>query len=340
MPKYPILLLLSVVFIMFLPVFTSPLSSSRQALEKYIDERTNMEPTSQASSDLYGIGVRIGIYLQSIGGTVSLFVEGGKGYKIAISANSIGILTAWTILMERELLTFSEAYLVLIEIGCVLIPGVIVLMDPQTAANELVGLVGLILALTWMVAGGIWLFTTHHTQLPSNGAPDLGWIFARVQLNGWFRIFMIVIYSIFSFGLLLIIIYVFGLIIFVLRHHDDEDEVQEALKEYENKNRKIITKGRFHTWRYLSCCLGIIVWTFAVVSCEKTIILNGLHPENSFTSPSQTIPLAIGIIIASDGFSAFRKAMFLKWRKWRAQEERPARRYPGRTMKNSFHQAY
>jgi WD40 repeat protein len=60
----------------------------------------------------------------------------------------------------------------------------------------------------------------------------------------------------------------------------------------------------------------MIVWTFSLVSCEKVIIWNDLHPENSLTTPGQTIPLFIGIVIAMDGFSAFRKPWLYHFRNY------------------------
>lgn len=276
-------------------------------------QRTGGDPS--AAADLYGIGVRIGIYLQSIGMLVSLFQELGKGYKLAISSNANGLLLAWTILMQRNAFSFCESYLILIEVSCFLLPGSIIIVDFQTAANEIVGLIGLLLALCWLNAGALWLFTTHYSQLPQLGTSNVGWMFARVRLDGWYRIFLIVFWSTTCFVLAIVIILVFFLLKFVLRNADDERLVEIAFmrrfsREDSWQNQAI--KKNLKNLRRVGALVGLIYWIFSVAACEMTIIWNDLSPETSLTRPGQTIPLIIGIIIAADGFSSIMKHMVFR----------------------------
>lgn len=290
-----------------------------------VDDKTLQQRNgdTSAASDLYGIGVRIGIYLQSAGMLVALWEESGKGYKIAVSANVIGILVAWSILMERNTFSFSEAYLVVSEIGCFMIPGGYLILDITTAAGEIVGSIGVIIAVAWMNAGSMWLFTTHYRQLPLLGTSNSGFFFARVRLDGWYRPLIITFSSIACVFTLLTIYFVTLMNYFVLlKCGDDEEKVEEAFKEAVRAGRTarlshFLGRDPDKAWASLvaitkvykreACVMGVVIWVFQVATCEMTIQWNGLTPENSLTKPGQTIPLLVGIIIAADGiFSILR----------------------------------
>lgn len=271
--------------------------------------RTDGDPI--AAADLYGIGVRIGIYLQSLGMIIALFVRVGKGYKLTIASNSIGILLSWSILMARKALSFCEAFLILIEVSCFLLPGLFIVVDFETAANEIVGLIGLLVARWWTNAGGLWLFTTYYMHLSRYGTSNAGWAFARVRLDGWFRILVIVLYSISCFLLLAASISVVFLIRFILRYREDESLINGAFKKRFNDNVERI-KELSTIVRCVGGMFSFVLWIFSVAACEMIIVWNGLSPETSLTRPGQTIPLTIGIIIAVDGFSSILKHMVFR----------------------------
>jgi len=70
-----------------------------------------------AGNELYGIGIRIGLYLQSLGMLLAcarLTQKSGAGFKLASAANMIAILAALTRLLSLKALSPCEAWLVLL----------------------------------------------------------------------------------------------------------------------------------------------------------------------------------------------------------------------------------
>ena len=74
--------------------------------------RKRSDGNTVAAADLYGTGIRIGIYLQTLGLLLSVsrfHRTSGKGIKLIISANMIAILASWTILVRRQEVSPCEA---------------------------------------------------------------------------------------------------------------------------------------------------------------------------------------------------------------------------------------
>ncbi|PYI00544.1 hypothetical protein BO78DRAFT_267513, partial [Aspergillus sclerotiicarbonarius CBS 121057] len=254
-----------------------------------------------SARDLYGIGVRVGIYLQSIGLLISLWVESGKGYKLAISANALGILVAWTIFMDRRTFSFCEAYLIITEVQCFLVPGVAILSDNQIFPGEVVGHLGFVMAIFWQYVGSFWLIASHYAHLPRLGTSDSTWFFVRIRLDGWFRIFSIVIHSMFPFFDISQNLKV-AMNFRTWAPWAENDQPQDIHATTSRETRPVSGRDKFtQLTKYVIRVVGFLSWLYCVVVCEMTIKWNGLTPENSLTSPGQTIPLVCGIIIATDG---------------------------------------
>src|SRR5208282_5105567 len=68
-----------------------------------------------AASDLYGLGIRVGIYTQSLGmlfAVVRMTRSSGVGFKLASSANVFAILASWSIQVHRQEISPPEAWLI------------------------------------------------------------------------------------------------------------------------------------------------------------------------------------------------------------------------------------
>ena len=167
------------------------------------DLETHQNGSSPAAADLYGIGIRIGIYLQSIGMLMSLVREGRGSYKLAVSANPIAVLISWTILARREAFSPCEAWLVLSIIGLLFFPAGASLCNVTNIAGEGIGIFTVVVSSTWLFISMLWLFVSLIYRLPQLGTSNVAWIFVRVPLDGWFRIFMLVVASLFLMSSLL-----------------------------------------------------------------------------------------------------------------------------------------
>lgn len=95
-----------------------------------------------AAQDVYGLGVRLGLYLQSIGMIFCMLRSrrSGTGVKLASGAISISILSSWTVLASNAEFSPCEAYLVLFLLSALLAPGKMVLFNIDSVVGEGLGL--------------------------------------------------------------------------------------------------------------------------------------------------------------------------------------------------------
>ena len=103
--------------VVILPSLTARLGiwTSNFSARDVVSKRSNS--SSLAASDLYGTGIRVGVYLQSVGMFLASIPGGSKragaGVKLASSANIIAILAAWTILVHYRNISPCEAWLII-----------------------------------------------------------------------------------------------------------------------------------------------------------------------------------------------------------------------------------
>lgn len=148
----------------------------------------NQAGNSSAAGEIYGLGVRIGIYLQVFAMALSNIRMIRKGSKKAgrLSAFMFALLSSWTILVRRKSLSPCEAWLVLS-----LIYGV-GLDLPEITGGEGIATVMSIICGLWLAISGIWFWGRLCWELPDLGTRNLVFMFRPVEVTGWFRRFLLV----------------------------------------------------------------------------------------------------------------------------------------------------
>lgn len=266
-----------------------------------------------AAADLYGTGIRIGIYMQTIGMLMSLVSVEQAKFKFAAATTSIAVLLSWTILAQRKSFSPCEAWLILSIIGTFVFPGGAALCTIRDVADEGIGIVAIWISILWLFSSIIWLFASLLYQLPSLGTSNTVWIFKQEPITGWFRILMLVVGCV-----LLVISFLTALTSMIL--------VRGAARAwYRGEKRaefpwKQVEMDALTSFKYSQCMAGLLMWVLAIVSCEKIIQWNGLSPENDLSRPGQAIPLVVGILILMDGIGDLAKnpRRFIHIDTWRA----------------------
>ncbi|KAJ5184464.1 hypothetical protein N7491_007671 [Penicillium cf. griseofulvum] len=251
-----------------------------------------------AAQDLYGLGVRIGLYLQALGLILSSHGGGkerGKGLKVASGAITVSILGSWFVYAARTQFSPSEAIIVLLILTSLLAPATSTLLIPRTIVGEIPGLVALMIADLGISAAFVWTFAQLVSTLPLLNTTNLVFFFAPVALNGWFRYLALaisIVDAIFSlrlmYKLLLIMRIAWGCYV---------DGRTEATADELDRIKKTLR------WEQATMPIMLLpwaTWALVIVAVEITLRWNHLSPSTDLQSSGQLIPLTTGIIVLID----------------------------------------
>jgi hypothetical protein len=254
---------------------------------------------------MYGLGVRIGFYIQAL--AMILYSHGhrngpGKGLKLASGSICIALLFAWFVSAARAAFSPSEAAIVLLILLTIWVPGKLTLMNIYTTPGEAIGLVSLLLFEIAFRAAQLWLFTNLVITLPHLGTENVIFLFVPVRIDGWFRWVALAycsIAAIFMFGFVYAVILI---ALLTLRKESDGDH-----HAYMANIEIILGAKEVPFWVKF---LHLVNLVFVVVAIELTIKWNHLVPSTNLQSPGQLIPLVTGILICIDGCYVAAKAQF------------------------------
>lgn len=311
-----------------------------------------------AAQDLYGLGVRIGFYLQALGMLLYMYSgeigdnennggennsnennsnnndrnsnsgeqnigerhsgeNYGQGLKVASGTITVSILAAWFRFAARGLFSPCEAVIVLLLLISLYFPAKLTLSNPRTIIGEMVGLIALLLVELGTCSALLWTFARLVITLPVLGTENVVFFFAKVALDGWFRVAALV-YCVFDAATSIIFVYrVMGVTKIAWCYYNDptrpNKESRETIDRIEEiMNRKPLKKEtQYFSW---------ILWLLIVVSVEVTIYWNNLSPSNDLQTPGQLMPLITGTIIVIDSSlvaNRRRKRPFIQKRNFR-----------------------
>lgn len=259
-----------------------------------------------AAQDLYGLGVRVGFYLQAIGMILYSFSRGrerGKGVKITSGSIALSILTSWFVHAARGLFNPTEAFVVLLIIFTLASPAKATFTLPSTILGEPIGLITILVVEIGSCIASLWFFTKLVVTLHYVGSPDIAPPFIlRIRFDGWIRW---VLLSCAVFNTIISLNFVFRVLLpFIrlsLQHNtagdaDNNDTVARIIEER-------MGKKKFHR---LMRSMSWGMWGCTVIVIELSISGNSLNATTDLLSPGQLIPLISGSIILID--SAYRVA--------------------------------
>jgi hypothetical protein len=220
------------------------------------------------NSDLYGLGIRISIYVQYL----TILVAAATKRKLYSKIRTAVLVYAAAVLIVvfRNSIAGSIhgveipiiQLLVLVQLGAVL---------PTVWVASFAGWM-IYLALAANQAYFIWYWFRGLDKLPKSACADeYAWFFAKVSLYHWYRKFNQAFACI---GIIGIFIGLFGVLGIVARIDDDDEEVHSKAA---------------NVWGLLPTI------PFTIAACEMTIKWNGVTGVNSINGTGQLIPLVLAI---------------------------------------------
>ena len=187
-----------------IPVYTLTLvSSSSEVAARNVRPKNG---SANAASDLYGLGMRAGVYLQVLGMLLYCFgshKRSRSGIKLLSSAVCLAFLSSWTAYVSLREISPCEAWLVLSLINAYGTPRRAAIKHWKKRDGGGIGFAFSALSVVWESVSLMWFFTTLVRQLPLLGTSNRVWLFVSVDVSGWFRVVML-IYSSFCCMLLII----------------------------------------------------------------------------------------------------------------------------------------
>jgi hypothetical protein len=147
----------------------------------------------QVAGDIYGVGLRVGAYLQIAGMLLSCVRTENRsrsGILLLSSSVCISLFIALTVLISRHTISPCEAWLILSLTAAYGVPRFCALNEKDHPTGGIATLLCLI-SLLWQHVLYFWFWTIQYRQLPLLGTENRVWFFAPVDIGGWFRIFML-----------------------------------------------------------------------------------------------------------------------------------------------------
>jgi hypothetical protein len=252
---------------------------------------------SQVAADIYGTGVRLGVYFQVVGLCLSAAVGKGRGIKLSCGATMMALLISWTNLVTHQNISPAESIVILTLLEALFFPISAAFLCEEAWIGEGIAMSCCILANLWTAIAYIWFWATLYEGLPALGTPGFTWFFKQVSIDGWYRPFNLVMLTL----LLLLPAAYLSIKGWVY--------VAVAVKAWAAPGAflKLTKKDReeLESTRYSLLCISIVgIALYSIPLIEMTIKWNELHPDNDFSHPGQTIPLVVGAFVLIDGILA------------------------------------
>ena len=149
---------------------------------------------ANAAGDLYGLGLRVGAYLQVFGMLLSCVRSENRsraGIFLVSSSVCLSLFFAVTIIVAHYAISPCEAWLILSLTAAYGVPRFCAVNETDKPKAG-IATVCCLVSLFWQQILYFWFWTTLCRQLPLLGTANQVWFFGRVDVSGWFRIFMLV----------------------------------------------------------------------------------------------------------------------------------------------------
>ncbi|KAJ5737650.1 uncharacterized protein N7483_002775 [Penicillium malachiteum] len=254
-----------------------------------------------AAQDLYGLGVRLGFYLQALAMILYLYGDEknyGKGLKIASGSITVSILASWFNYAAEAAFSPSEAIVVLMILMSLSFPAKYTLLNPRTIMDETIGVITLLLTELATCTALLWTFSSLVHTLPRLGTPNVMFFFSPVSLTGWFRYLALVYLVIDAITSLYLAYRIVCVLMIVWKCY-----AANRRELYEEESAQIVKIIKWSEDQFMLTIILWLVWVFAIVAVETTLQWNHLTPLNDLRSPGQLIPFVTGCILLIDSIS-------------------------------------
>ncbi|PLB43372.1 hypothetical protein P170DRAFT_431317 [Aspergillus steynii IBT 23096] len=264
----------------------------------------------ESAQDLYGLGVRLGSYLQAL--AMILYLYGnesnyGKGLKVASGSITVSILASWFSYAAKQEFSPSEAIVVLMILMSLSFPAKYTLLNPRTIMGEAIGVITLLLTELGTCAALLWTFGSLVHSLPPLGTPNVVFFFSPVSLTGWFRYVALVYLAVDAISSLYVAYRMVRVVMIAwTAHAAGRTEANAAERD------AIVNTIKWSQDQFALTIMLWLVWIFSIIAVETTLHWNGLTPLNDLRSPGQLIPFITGVILLIDSVSVVSRE-FIPW---------------------------
>jgi hypothetical protein len=250
----------------------------------------------QVAGDIYGTGVRVGIYLQVFGLLFSGVVGKGRGIKLACGATLLALLISRTEAVRNRIVSPAESVIVL-GLGFALVyPIQVAMICEDSWAGEGIAMTCCLIATLWLSIADICFAAKFYASLPALGTSGLTWSLTQVHINDRsYRVGSIIGDVVAALINIAFLYYDIGYIyVGAKAWRKGEDSPEIPISEREQLQR---TRG-IYFGVFLLCEI------FFIAQVEMTIKWNGLQPDGDFSHPGQSIPVVVGAFVLADGLMA------------------------------------
>lgn len=250
---------------------------------------------ADAAQDLYGTGVRVGIYLQAIGMSFSIIRLKSSGIKLTCAGLMLAIMGCWSHLVANQNISPAEALTIAIIGNALSMPALAAAACPTSLMGEGIGLIATYLATLLSGIAIMAFWAKFYRELPLLGTENKAFFFTAVKINGWFRVFGLVGCVFGVLGVLVCVVplvWLLGAAFTEQKHGRDSRHLSASEKLWMARGARTLAVTSLSSLPMVIACV------------EMNIKYNHLEPTRDLTQPGQSIPLAIGIITLVDGFCA------------------------------------
>jgi hypothetical protein len=150
------------------------------------------------AQDIYGLGIRTGLYLQAIAAIVvalrPLRQPGGATPIIFSTVICISILGSWTRRAALSNISPAETIVIFNMLATNLATALIGTLNSGFRGNAF-GIWWWLISSLWLHAAQLWFYSVGRLRLPLLGTEDMAWFFVPVEINGWYWKVMVALSS-------------------------------------------------------------------------------------------------------------------------------------------------
>lgn len=268
--------------------------------------------TFEGNADMYGLGIRLGYYLQWYGGVFAslLAQEEVKGARFALALFIAATFLALVIQTSQGGLQVAEIYIILLltfgayiflvplfvwrlVTGCRPLwdPSRYPLVDPGPTHSDLH--TPLLLA----VAGyELWFWFARVPTLNSLNCQQYGFLFTKIRLNNQaFQIVNIILYFLLAVVVLLFFALRVASVATDPEGRDERERARDWMRRQQRKYGRRWVSQRILRLQLLDFVNKLITATIVVIAVELSIKWNRITGTSTLSSAGQLIPFVIGL---------------------------------------------
>ncbi|KAF2839407.1 hypothetical protein M501DRAFT_789163 [Patellaria atrata CBS 101060] len=267
-------------------------SHTSQTLPKHLVSR-RVIGNPDAAQDTYGIGIRVGLYLQSIAGMIIMIrplrSPAGGPPMIFSTVIFISVLAAWCRLVIKKDISAAETLVICNILGTNMTTVGTSIINSGIRGNAL-GLVLYNATSLWFNGVFMWFWPVGRSKLPKLDTINVTWFFTRVSIDGWYWKMMAALTALSSFLVLFSVYNSLTKAVIPISKWWWNDILDDDEWTISGEGRSNLASQLLYP-----TVTGLIMFPFFVATAEMTIQYNNLEPFGDMGTPGQLIPFVAGL---------------------------------------------